>query len=153
MNSNLQPILIVFDSTAALVDPARSIILRGLIRRLSSASDVFTEIDPPPLHQRPREQARGTFAVSYDVLQVWSIPTSRHEISDRLLRQPSTALNRFPARVNGLPDLDVGITFEHPQYPSPGANTVLPPSGPVIPSQTTQPTIGTFSFRFLTYLV
>ncbi len=115
INSNLQPIIIRLDSNVQA--PARAVIIRGLIRRLSISCGVFTEVDPPQQHQRPREQARGQYAVAYDALQVWSINTSRQELSDRILRQPSNALSRFPSRRSNEPYLDTGISVENPQDP------------------------------------
>ena len=82
------------------------------------ATDIFSEVDPPIQNQRPRHQAIGVFAITYDIIQVWSVSTSRLEISDRLLRQPVTSLTRFPARPDGTRPLDVGVTLEPPPNPS-----------------------------------
>ncbi len=135
----MPPVLIRIDSNVP--DPARALLLRGLIRRFKMANDIFSEVDPPNEHQRPRQQQSGVFAIPYDVIQVWSIPTSRLEISDRLLRQPVSSLTRFPARTEGTRVLDVGLSLEHPQNPSgsiqlTGNLNLLPSDQPVNGSDT-----------------
>ena len=148
VNSNMAPLLIHLDATG--MDRIRETVLRGVIRRMTFAGDIFPEIHPsnPPAIGRERMQA--DFGLPYDILQAWSIRASRRDISDRLMRQPISSINRFPSRVNGNPDLARGITVDFggpgPQQPPPSGpqqplssdtNTLLPNRGPV--SQQPQP--------------